>query len=126
MAVDRPADSWTTVNPVHRHGRVPADADAGRLADVSDAAQPTDSAETHAIDPIEPTDAPESDRISAPDVAGRDDLDLDQIDADLTGVERALGRLDDGTYWTDEVTGAPLDTSVLEADPTATRNRTSA
>lgn len=50
------------------------------------------------------------------------ELDLGAIDADLDGVDRALQRLDDGTYWTDEVTGEPLDEERLAADPTARRN----
>lgn len=49
-------------------------------------------------------------------------LDLDAIEADLAGVDVALSRLDDGSYWTDEVSGAPLDASLLETHPTARRN----
>lgn len=49
-------------------------------------------------------------------------LDLDTVERDLAGVEAALNRLDAGTYWTDEVTGQPIDAAVLEADPTARRN----
>lgn len=49
-------------------------------------------------------------------------LNLDAIEADLAGVDIALTRLDDGTYWTDEATGAPLDASLLETHPTARRN----
>ena len=49
------------------------------------------------------------------------DVDLDAIERDLTAVEVALGRLADGTYWTDEITGQPLPDSVLELDPTARR-----
>jgi RNA polymerase-binding transcription factor DksA len=48
-------------------------------------------------------------------------LDLDVIERDLAGVETALQRLDAGTYWTDEVTGAPIDDALLVADPTARR-----
>jgi RNA polymerase-binding transcription factor DksA len=48
-------------------------------------------------------------------------IDLDRITRDLDGVEQALARLDAGTYWTDEVTGAPIDDEVLAADPTARR-----
>jgi hypothetical protein len=48
-------------------------------------------------------------------------LDLDAIEADLAGVEVALARLGDGTYWTDEVTGEPLPDDVLAASPTARR-----
>lgn len=48
-------------------------------------------------------------------------VDLDAIERDLAGVERALERLSDGTYWTDEVTGAPIPEQVLADDPTARR-----
>ncbi len=50
-----------------------------------------------------------------------DPVDLDAIERDLAGVERALERLSDGTYWTDEVTGAPIPEQVLADDPTARR-----
>ena len=49
-------------------------------------------------------------------------IDLDRIDRDLAGVEAALARLDDGTYWTDEITGEALDDELLAADPVARRN----
>ena len=48
-------------------------------------------------------------------------LDLERIGQDLDGVEAALRRLDDGTYWTDEVTGATLPDELLAADPVARR-----
>lgn len=48
-------------------------------------------------------------------------LDLDGIERDLADVEAALGRLEAGTYWTDEVTGAPLPDSLLDVHPTARR-----
>ena len=48
-------------------------------------------------------------------------LDLDAVERDLADVEAALGRLDDGTYWTDEITGEPLDDELLAARPTARR-----
>ena len=47
--------------------------------------------------------------------------DLDEIADDLAGVERALERLEDGTYWTDEVSGVPIPDELLAADPTARR-----
>jgi RNA polymerase-binding transcription factor DksA len=50
-----------------------------------------------------------------------DRLDLDAIEADLAGVEVALARLSEGTYWTDEVTGGPLPDDVLASTPTARR-----
>ena len=48
-------------------------------------------------------------------------LDLDAIEQDLADVEVALARLDAGTYWTDEVTGAELPHELLAANPTARR-----
>ncbi len=49
-------------------------------------------------------------------------LDLDAIECDLADVDVALTRLDDGTYWVDEVTGQPLSADLLAARPTARRN----
>jgi RNA polymerase-binding transcription factor DksA len=49
------------------------------------------------------------------------EIDLDAIHRDLEDVEAALSRLDAGTYWTDEVTGAPLDEALLLTDPIARR-----
>jgi RNA polymerase-binding transcription factor DksA len=49
-------------------------------------------------------------------------LDLDAIEHDLADVEVALSRLDAGTYWTDEVTGAALPAELLLAHPTARRD----
>ncbi len=49
-------------------------------------------------------------------------LDLDAIETELAGVDTALARLDEGTYWTDEVTGEPLSAQLLETHPTALRN----
>lgn len=48
-------------------------------------------------------------------------LDLDAIERDLADVEIALSRLDAGTYWTDEVTGAALPDELLTQHPTARR-----
>ena len=48
-------------------------------------------------------------------------LDLDEIEQDLADVEVALARLDAGTYWTDEVTGADLPHDLLAANPAARR-----
>jgi len=50
-------------------------------------------------------------------------VDLDRVERDLEGVETALARLDAGTYWTDEVTGAPLPDGLLASDPVARRER---
>jgi hypothetical protein len=64
--------------------------------------------------------APVSDAIPH-DAAPRAPVDLDRVERDLEGVEAALARLDVGVYWTDEVTGAPLDDDLLAADPVARR-----
>jgi RNA polymerase-binding transcription factor DksA len=48
-------------------------------------------------------------------------LDLDAVLGDLDAVEQALERLDAGTYFTDEVTGAALPDDLLTYDPTARR-----
>lgn len=48
-------------------------------------------------------------------------LDLDRIDADLDSVEAALVRLENGTYFTDEITGKPLDEHLLTNNPIARR-----
>lgn len=50
-------------------------------------------------------------------------VDLDRVERDLEGVEVALARLDAGTYWIDEITGAPLADELLAADPVARRER---
>ena len=49
-------------------------------------------------------------------------IDLDAIEQDLADVETALARLDAGTYWTDEITGAPIADAALESNPLARRN----
>ena len=49
-------------------------------------------------------------------------VDLDAIERDLADVEVALARLDAGTYWTDEVTGAELPSELLATNPTARRS----
>jgi hypothetical protein len=49
-------------------------------------------------------------------------IDLDVMTRDLAGVEEALRRLDDASYWTDEITGEPIADDVLVTDPVARRN----
>lgn len=49
------------------------------------------------------------------------EIDVVSIEADLDGVQAALTRLADGTYWADEVTGEPIPADVLAADPLARR-----
>ena len=49
-------------------------------------------------------------------------IDLDAIERDLADIEAALARLDNGTYFTDEVTGQPIDDVLLITNPLARRN----
>ncbi|MFT3851588.1 MAG: hypothetical protein QM733_02420 [Ilumatobacteraceae bacterium] len=63
---------------------------------------------------------PEDEPVAAADTAPP--LDAERIERDFADVETALSRLDDGTYWTDEVTGEPLDDALLASRPTARRN----
>ncbi|MEO5975333.1 MAG: hypothetical protein ABIQ38_09065 [Ilumatobacteraceae bacterium] len=56
-----------------------------------------------------------------PETSTVDQTDLDDIDARLDAVEVALVRLEDGTYFTDEVTGKPLDEQLLISNPIARR-----
>jgi RNA polymerase-binding transcription factor DksA len=56
----------------------------------------------------------------SPDAANAIDA-IDAIARDLDDVDAALKRLDAGTYFTDEVTGAPLDPSWLALRPLARR-----
>ena len=50
-----------------------------------------------------------------------DPVDLDGIERELADVEVALARLEDGTYWTHELTGDPLPDTLLEEHPAARR-----
>jgi RNA polymerase-binding transcription factor DksA len=57
------------------------------------------------------------------ETASETGIDLDAIRRDLEDVEAALARLDAGTYWTDEVTGAALDEDFLRTHPLARQHR---
>jgi len=46
-------------------------------------------------------------------------LDLDAIASALDDVEAALARLENGTYFVDELTGLTMDPAVRAAQPTA-------
>ena len=84
-------------------------------ADVPDDSTVTDGTESGAAGAAAPGmvhEAPQGEREPA---------DLDAVARDLDGVDAALRRLDDGSYWTDEVTGAPIPDEVLAADPVARR-----
>ena len=48
-------------------------------------------------------------------------IDLDRIEQDLADVDTALVRLEDGTYWTCEVTGNEISEETLAANPLARR-----
>ncbi|MEK7291907.1 MAG: hypothetical protein AAB088_00530 [Actinomycetota bacterium] len=63
--------------------------------------------------------APDTSRNPGPETA--DSLDLDEIAAELDAVEVALERLENGTYFTDEITGKPLDEQLLLTNPIARR-----
>lgn len=68
-----------------------------------------------------PDDEAEVEAVAGAEVGVAVEVDLDAIERDLAGVERALERLSEGTYRTDEITGAPIPEHVLVADPTARR-----
>ena len=48
---------------------------------------------------------------------------VDAIERDLNDVDVAMDRLEKGTYFSDEITGAPLQTDFLAANPLARRNK---
>ena len=48
---------------------------------------------------------------------------VDLIERDLNDVDVAMDRLEKGTYFSDEITGAPLQTDFLTANPLARRNK---
>ena len=48
---------------------------------------------------------------------------VDAIERDLNDVDVAMDRLEKGTYFSDEITGAPLQTDFLTANPLARRNK---
>ena len=59
------------------------------------------------------------------ETTGSDNFDIELINAielDLNGVDAAMERLEKGTYFTDEITGAPLQSDFLTANPLARRN----
>ena len=88
---------------------------AGNFAGVTEPEQDSPDAETNTSQPQTASDA-----ASASSIASKD-VDLDAFEKDLTGVEIALSRLAEGTYWTDEVTGSPLPDDLLATDPIARR-----
>ena len=65
------------------------------------------------MDPVSDTSARQTDGTP---------IDLDRIEQDLADVDVALGRLEDGTYWTCEVTGAEIPAEKLAENPTLRRS----
>jgi RNA polymerase-binding transcription factor DksA len=49
---------------------------------------------------------------------------LDGLESELAEIEAAIGRIDEGTYGIDELTGEPIDPARLEAVPEARTNVT--
>jgi RNA polymerase-binding transcription factor DksA len=48
---------------------------------------------------------------------------IEAIERDLNDVDTAMDRLEKGTYFSDEVTGAPLQPEFLATNPLARRNQ---
>ena len=48
---------------------------------------------------------------------------IEAIERDLNDVDIAMDRLEKGTYFSDEVTGAPLQPEFLATNPLARRNK---
>lgn len=86
--------------------------DAVDAPDVENASTPIATGPTEA-----PPTSPATDEPIEPDPA--EAIDLDAIEQDLTDVQQALDRLNDGTYWTDEVTGQTIPDDVLATNPLA-------
>ena len=79
-------------------------------------------AQPHHVHDVPGTSRPSpTDDAAEAEEAGVDVVDLDAVERELAAVEVALERLNEGTYWTDEVTGAPIPDHVLADDPTARR-----
>jgi RNA polymerase-binding transcription factor DksA len=101
---------------IRRSGRVPPSFTRHRAcAERVGRATSVDAVTDVSPDPTTPPDPVDLDAVDL------DAIDLDAIERDLAAVERALERLSDGIYWTDEVTGEPIPDHVLVADPTARR-----
>jgi RNA polymerase-binding transcription factor DksA len=74
------------------------------------------------MDPAPDPGTADDDRAAAGPPTPGADTDLDRLAADLADVERAMQRIEEGTYWTDEVTGSPLSDELLSERPTARRD----
>lgn len=86
------------------------------------ASEPTTTPSPSSATTASTTTEPDSTAVDTPPAGpATGPLDLERIGRDLDGVEAALRRLDEGTYWTDETTGAALPDELLAADPVARR-----
>ena len=56
-------------------------------------------------------------------VSNTDSALVDAIERDLIDVDVAMDRLEKGTYFSDEVTGAVLQPAFIAANPLARRNK---
>lgn len=108
---------------------------------ISEVQAPTETPAESPVDTPDPDPdtghhtGPDAEPVASPDAGTPDDapvgsesaddtvapIDLDRIESDLAGVEQALARLADGTYWTDEITGDTIPDEVLHDDPIARR-----
>ena len=71
-----------------------------------------------ASEPIaEAADAGAVEPDAEPFIATAAGIDLGAIQHDLEGVQTALERLNEGTYWTDEITGQLIPNEILDAFP---------
>jgi RNA polymerase-binding transcription factor DksA len=83
----------------------------------SEVATHSDHAVTHEIESVaEPTNTFDE-PVETTDGPAADVIDLDAIERDLTDVQSALERLNDGSYWTDEITGDSIPDEVLATFP---------
>lgn len=94
---------------------IPADSPAASI-DAPDGATPPAASESTAE-----TAAPAVAEVAAGAAPPAATLDLAEIERDLAAVEAALPRLDDGSYWVDEITGDEIPDAVLADNPVARR-----
>jgi RNA polymerase-binding transcription factor DksA len=123
-------DAAPDTAPDSESGSAPTDDEPVVTARRYHASDTSDPIVTDEVKPDErPDERDEPAAVAEPDVTvpnvvepAAPEIDLDRIERDLAGVEAALRRLDDGSYWTDEVTGLTLDDALLAADPVARLN----
>ena len=109
-------ENLDTTDPEVLTQRDPVESDvAGRVDSTGDQGDQGDG-----VSGFDPPPAPASELDGVTRSAGgtaSESIDLDAIERDLTDVQTALERLDDGSYWTDEVTGAAIADDVLASFP---------